>query len=81
MTEKDLLNILLDISRQKDAFTYLEDNDSNDDSLENLRKILETLLSENIISAISNVYASNQNYLILKPNNYELTSEGKNRLK
>lgn len=81
MTEKDLPNILLDISRQKDAFTYLEDNDSNDISLENLRKILETLLSENIISAISNVYASNQNYLILKPNKYKLTSKGKDLLK
>lgn len=81
MTEKELLNILLDISRQKNTFTYLEDNDFNDKSKKHLTNVLISLLKDNKINEIKSTYVNNTNYLILIPNRYCLTLEGMNFLK
>lgn len=81
MMEKELLNILLDISRQKNTFTYLEDNNFNDKSKENLTNVLISLLKDNKINEIKSTYVNNTNYLILRPNRYCLTLEGMKFLK
>lgn len=49
-------------------------------TVKNLTNELKSLLNDNRINEIKNIYASNSTYLTLIPNRYSLTSEDKNFL-